>query len=288
MADSELVCNFRKCRKRLTEYAWVTSCSHIFCDEDGTKQFNKSYKCPACEANLPGKFDIIRVDLQPAEEYKSMVLAGLKPEIIMEICSRAIAFWSYQAYSERVYHEYVSTRAKESKNQLEKYYEQLLAQIQNELSNVKSEMNIKTKELTDTKQRLSEVTEKLSDKGRQLQRLQTMYDSLRRKTVNPAILTEHYGNTEVLNAMKTSFTLPIGTTSGIPKALPNEIDMPQRPVPDATPNSKLLHFIKLTVSVLFTRGCNVGLLKHWVLQAQICSKTKHRSWSFYLKFMVCW
>ncbi|XP_065067776.1 E3 ubiquitin-protein ligase CCNB1IP1-like isoform X2 [Rhopilema esculentum] len=263
MADSELVCNFRKCRKRLTEYAWVTSCSHIFCDEDGTKQFNKSYKCPACEANLPGKFDIIRVDLQPAEEYKS-------------------------AYSERVYHEYVSTRAKESKNQLEKYYEQLLAQIQNELSNVKSEMNIKTKELTDTKQRLSEVTEKLSDKGRQLQRLQTMYDSLRRKTVNPAILTEHYGNTEVLNAMKTSFTLPIGTTSGIPKALPNEIDMPQRPVPDATPNSKLLHFIKLTVSVLFTRGCNVGLLKHWVLQAQICSKTKHRSWSFYLKFMVCW
>ncbi|XP_065067768.1 uncharacterized protein LOC135693265 isoform X1 [Rhopilema esculentum] len=100
---------------------------------------------------------------------------------------------------------------------------------------------VKTKELTDTKQRLSEVTEKLSDKGRQLQRLQTMYDSLRRKSVNPAILTEHYGNTEVLNAMKTSFTLPIGTTSGIPKALPNEIDMPQRPVPDATPNREF-HF----------------------------------------------
>ena len=78
---------------------------------------------------LPNKFDVVRVDLQPNEQYKSvcpvvhtcitththnhpliyihahmhkMVLAGLRPEVIMEICSRAISFWTYQ----------VSTRVK--------------------------------------------------------------------------------------------------------------------------------------------------------------------------------
>ena len=90
---------------------------------------------------LPNKFDVVRVDLQPSEQYKSvrpvvhtasdgklgrglgtrlhittlhvhshtcthkMVLAGLRPEVIMEICSRAVSFWTYQ----------VSTRTHNSK-----------------------------------------------------------------------------------------------------------------------------------------------------------------------------
>ena len=72
---------------------------------------------------LPNKFDVVRVDLQPSEQYKSvrpvvhtcmgieyiyslststdtcthkMVLAGLRPEVVMEICSRAVSFWTYQ------------------------------------------------------------------------------------------------------------------------------------------------------------------------------------------------
>ncbi len=47
-------------------------------------------------------------------------------------------YWFIKAHNERVYHEYVSTRAKESKTQLEKYYEQLLGQIQNELNSILS------------------------------------------------------------------------------------------------------------------------------------------------------
>ena len=83
----------------------------------------------AGNTELPNKFDVVRVDLQPSEQYKSvspvvhtcmgieyicslsmstdtcthkMVLAGLRPEVIMEICSRAVSFWTYQ----------VSTRTK--------------------------------------------------------------------------------------------------------------------------------------------------------------------------------
>lgn len=35
MAEAELRCNFKHCRKCIDGMAWVTACSHIFCDEDG-------------------------------------------------------------------------------------------------------------------------------------------------------------------------------------------------------------------------------------------------------------
>ncbi|KAJ8029193.1 E3 ubiquitin-protein ligase CCNB1IP1 [Holothuria leucospilota] len=110
----ELICNYKKCRKRLGSFGWVTSCSR--------------------NTNLPGKFDLIRIDLCPSEQHKSMVLAGQKPEVIMEACSRAMAFWSYQIHQERVYQEYTATKAKQRGTQLEQYYEQLLSRAQSEVS----------------------------------------------------------------------------------------------------------------------------------------------------------
>ena len=96
----------------------------MFCDEDGAREFNKSCTCPACETELPGKYDIVRVDLQPGEDYKSvgyiptfllllivlqMVLAGQRPETILEICSRSLSFWTYQVgWAYPMSHFYVS------------------------------------------------------------------------------------------------------------------------------------------------------------------------------------
>ncbi|GFQ87906.1 e3 ubiquitin-protein ligase CCNB1IP1 [Trichonephila clavata] len=60
------------------------------------REFEKAFICPACDTALSGKYDIVKVDLNPNEQYKSMVLAGQRPEVIFEICSRAISFWTYQ------------------------------------------------------------------------------------------------------------------------------------------------------------------------------------------------
>ena len=43
----------------------------VFCEEHGSKELNKCI-CPACDTQLPGKYDVLRVDLQPSEEYKSV------------------------------------------------------------------------------------------------------------------------------------------------------------------------------------------------------------------------
>ena len=62
MTDSgELVCNINKCRRPLTTRAWVTSCLHAFCEEDGAKYAHQTpVKCPACETTLSDSLDVIQ------------------------------------------------------------------------------------------------------------------------------------------------------------------------------------------------------------------------------------
>ncbi|XP_025078460.1 E3 ubiquitin-protein ligase CCNB1IP1-like isoform X2 [Pomacea canaliculata] len=181
--EEELICNYRKCRKRLTSFAWVTSCSHIFCDADGTREFKNSLVCPACDNTLTGKLDVIRVDLKPSEQFKSIVLCGNKPETIMEICTRALSFWNYQ---ERVYLEHVSTKAKEKAAQLEQYYEQVVNRLQAELSALKSQITSAKKKHEFYENKCKEINAKLTEKTRQHQKLQALYDTLRRRCVTPS------------------------------------------------------------------------------------------------------
>ncbi|XP_041374599.1 E3 ubiquitin-protein ligase CCNB1IP1-like [Gigantopelta aegis] len=216
--EGDLICNFKKCRKHLTTYAWVTSCSHIFCDEHGTKEFNKSFDCPACETTLSRKFDIIRVDLQPTEEYKSMVLAGQKPEVIMEICARSLAFWTYQSHQERAYQEYMATKAKNQAAQLEQYYEQIMLRTQTELSSLKSNLATVKKELEEAKKMHNSVGEKLMERSRQYQKLQSLYDALRRKCITPSSFDSGRGdasNLEQTNLRLQNFTLGLSSVDDV-------------------------------------------------------------------------
>lgn len=97
LCGDTLLCNFPKCRIKLSGFAWVTACSHVFCDQHGSGEFSRTPAiCPACSSALSGKLDIVRTELSPSEDYKAMVLAGLRPDVVLEISSRALAFWTYQ------------------------------------------------------------------------------------------------------------------------------------------------------------------------------------------------
>ena len=53
--------------------------------------------CSACHTVLPNEDDIVVTSLNPTEDYKTSILSGLSPTIIMECAGRALAFYSYQA-----------------------------------------------------------------------------------------------------------------------------------------------------------------------------------------------
>lgn len=74
MAEMSLICNYKTCRVTLNTFAWVTSCSHIFCDSDGKRTFNREKKCPCCHEILNRRLDIVQINLNPDESFKSVCI----------------------------------------------------------------------------------------------------------------------------------------------------------------------------------------------------------------------
>uniref|UniRef100_A0A6I8P4D9 Cyclin B1 interacting protein 1 n=1 Tax=Ornithorhynchus anatinus TaxID=9258 RepID=A0A6I8P4D9_ORNAN len=194
LCEDMLLCNYRKCRAKLSGYAWVTACSHIFCDQHGSGEFSRSPAvCPACSSTLSGKLDIVRTELSPSEEYKAMVLAGLRPEIVLDISSRALAFWTYQVHQEHLYQEYNFSRAESHLKQMEKVYTQQIQSKDVELTSMKGEVTSLKRVLEEYKKKFSDISEKLMERNRQYQKLQSLYDSLRLRNI---ALANHEGSME--------------------------------------------------------------------------------------------
>ncbi|KAM9068340.1 E3 ubiquitin-protein ligase CCNB1IP1 [Sarcophilus harrisii] len=215
ICEDMLLCNYRKCRIRLSGYAWVTACSHIFCDQHGSGEFSRSPAvCPACNSTLSGKLDIVRTELSPTEEYKAMVLAGLRPEIVLDISSRALAFWTYQVHQERLYQEYNFSKAEGHLKQMEKVYSQQIQSKDVELTSMKGEVTSMKKVLEEYKKKFSDISEKLMERNRQYQKLQGLYDSLRLRNI---AIANHEGVLEPsMISQPAAFGFPTGNTSKFP------------------------------------------------------------------------
>lgn len=180
LCDDTLLCNYPKCRAKLSGFAWVTACSHVFCAQHGSGELSRSPAvCPACSSVLSGKLDIVRTELSPSEDYKAMVLAGQRPDIILDISARALAFWSYQVYQERLYQEYSLSRAEAQIKHMDKALTQQNQNRELELSAMRGEIASLKKVMEEYKKKYSEVSERLMDRNRQYQKLQGLYDSMR-------------------------------------------------------------------------------------------------------------
>jgi len=103
--DYSLRCNSLNCRTQLEDRAVVTTCSHIFClpcsESLGLANASSNTRvCPACETQLINPDDAVVTTLNPSEDYKTSVLSGLSPTVIMECAGRALSFYSYQTAQE--------------------------------------------------------------------------------------------------------------------------------------------------------------------------------------------
>ncbi|KAH6915440.1 hypothetical protein BKA70DRAFT_1369142 [Coprinopsis sp. MPI-PUGE-AT-0042] len=161
--DVELRCNRLTCRGTLTGKAVVhrvpVTCAH--------ELFNASRLCPACETSLTEPDDVVVrnlafilqvCSLNPTNDYKTSVLSGLSPSIILEICSRAISFWQYQLHQEGTFQQAV-VRNVNDKN----------AQLQRQLENVVREANSEIELLVNKRTELERDLELERKKVRELQ-----------------------------------------------------------------------------------------------------------------------
>jgi hypothetical protein len=101
--NAPLHCNDLKCRTPCSEQAVVTTCSHVFCPSCANRlglTESSGRVCPACSTQLLQPDDAVLASLNPTEDYKTSILSGLSPTVIMECAGRGLAFWAYQVVQE--------------------------------------------------------------------------------------------------------------------------------------------------------------------------------------------
>ena len=75
-----------------------------------------------------------QVDLQPSDRFKSLILAGQSPEIILEITARAINFYELQQSLRSQFLEYVAAKSMEKTKSIEKELKNLMLKMKEENS----------------------------------------------------------------------------------------------------------------------------------------------------------
>lgn len=171
----DLMCNVSTCRKSLTGALWVTRCSHAFCEEHArTLAHKQNVKCPACSTVLGKRFDVIRQNSNPAEDFRAMVLVGLRPEIVLDMAMRATSFWNYQVELELKFQSHSVKRSKEAVEKLKVNHASMLRQ----LANAKKTSDNHEKQILDLRNTVELLKDQLASKDRQMQKIQHRFNSV--------------------------------------------------------------------------------------------------------------
>ncbi|KZT38331.1 hypothetical protein SISSUDRAFT_1021574 [Sistotremastrum suecicum HHB10207 ss-3] len=128
--ETELHCNRLSCRRPLTDKAVVVS---LDC---ANELFSAAQICPACETSLTEPCKI----RHPTNDYKTSVLSGLSPSLILEICGRAIAFWQYQIHQENSYQQALVRSVNDRVAQLQKQLENVVREANSEIGLMNSKV----------------------------------------------------------------------------------------------------------------------------------------------------
>eukprot|EP00049_Salpingoeca_infusionum_P015249 m.293040 g.293040 ORF g.293040 m.293040 type:complete len:268 (-) comp15846_c0_seq17:3711-4514(-) len=179
-----------QCFKVEMTAAWVTRCSHFFCSKCGDAAFDKTSTadCPFCKTPLLEEHDVFQTQLNPTEAMRSMALAGLMPETIMELATRGLAFFTFQCSLRSHLQE---AQSKKQLVRMEETFQAHTVQVQADLSQAKAVARDSLQENEQLKEQVVAVRTTLQEKTRQLQRLQAMYDALRRQHHAGALSSQH-------------------------------------------------------------------------------------------------
>ncbi|KAF7545843.1 hypothetical protein G7Z17_g8858 [Cylindrodendrum hubeiense] len=182
--DTVPICNNLKCRTDLGDRALVTSCGHIFCIECAHRtglagQDNERRTiCPACNCQFNSPDDVIISNLNPSDEYKTTVLSGLNPSVIMECAGRALGFWTFQTTQQTFYQQH-----------LYKTLNEKFASAEDDKS-VSLECRSFIAKLTETdlaaeqgvlRRKNMDILQAYKEKSRKLLHIQELYDKVKRK-----------------------------------------------------------------------------------------------------------
>ncbi|TKA33678.1 hypothetical protein B0A50_00514 [Salinomyces thailandicus] len=183
--DFSLRCNSLKCRTQLQDRAVVTTCSHIFCvpcsETLGLASPNGARVCPACETQLANPDDAVVTQLNPTEDYKTSVLSGLSPSIIMECAGRGLSFYSYQTTQEIVYQEFLARSLTDKYSALSTHMDKIIHDANSEILGLRDKLSAMHVEQKSLEQKNHDLASAFREKAKGQQQLQKLYQSLKQQ-----------------------------------------------------------------------------------------------------------
>ncbi|VTT78431.1 unnamed protein product [Fusarium fujikuroi] len=185
--EHALTCNNLKCRRELSERALVTTCSHIFCMECAQRlgvngqEADRRNTCPACHSQLTNPDDAVITNLNPSEDYKTSVLSGLSPNVIMECAGRALSFWAYQTTQDTYYQQYLYKTLTDKYSNLSVRLEKTVNDANSEIEGLHHKLSSLAAEQDALRRKNDEISRAYKDKSRKVLQLQELYDKVKRK-----------------------------------------------------------------------------------------------------------
>ncbi|TKA65283.1 hypothetical protein B0A55_09535 [Friedmanniomyces simplex] len=181
--DFTLRCNSLTCRAPLADRAVVTNCSHIFCvpcsEALGLAGHAAARACPACETQLSDPDDAVVTQLNPAEDYKTSVLSGLSPMIVMECAGRALAFFSYQTAQEIIYQEFLARSLTDKYATLSSQMDKIIHDANSEITSLRDKLEAMHVDQKALEQKNHDLAEKYKEKTKQQQQLLRRFHEIR-------------------------------------------------------------------------------------------------------------
>eukprot|EP00727_Mastigamoeba_balamuthi_P013862 m51a1_g9099 putative e3 ubiquitin-protein ligase ccnb1ip1 (298) ;mRNA; f:74603-75761 len=161
--------------------AYITACSHIFCDECARSEWTtiSEYVCPVCDTPLTQR-SITTNALMPSSE-KIIQLCGLEPHDVLGIAEKALEFWTYQSQICGEHDRADDTQQAERAAQAEKALTAQLGDTQAKLTALKRHYDALSHECDAQKQEIADLHSKFCEAARQKKRLEELYESIKAK-----------------------------------------------------------------------------------------------------------
>ncbi|KAI9736390.1 MAG: hypothetical protein M1818_006123 [Claussenomyces sp. TS43310] len=127
--------------------------------------------------------DAVITNLNPTEDYKTSVLSGLSPNIIMECTGRALSFWAYQTTQEIVYQQYLARSLTDKYAALSTQMDKVIHDANAEISDLRDKLANMQIDQESLRQKNDELMQAYNHKSRLHNQTQELYDKLKRKAM---------------------------------------------------------------------------------------------------------
>ncbi|SGY31443.1 BQ5605_C002g01231 [Microbotryum silenes-dioicae] len=170
----DIKCNSLKCRKSLQ----LEGTSHIFCVECANSLFSVPQICPACDTALPDADDVVQTTLNPPDSYKTSVLSGLHPSIILDVASRALNFHTYQTQQEAAFQALVTRNTQEMSS--------IMRDANSEITLLKEKVAETERDLELERRRIRDLHETHKANAKAYNKLKAQYDKEKQRNLLPS------------------------------------------------------------------------------------------------------